>query len=466
MSLGFGLAILMQASAEVRLPAIIGDHMVIQRDSEAPIWGWAQAGASVTVAIAGQSHTAETGEDDRWMVRLEPLPAGGPHELTITVGDASRTLGDVMVGEVWIASGQSNMEWSVAKSGDSEQVRVGADYPGIRLMTVKRAAADEPQDDFEGAWARCSPETVNEFSAVAYHFGRMLHGELDVPIGLIHTSWGGTPVEAWTSRDALQSEASIAPLLENYAGRERRPHQPAVLYNGMIAPLVPYAFRGAIWYQGESNAGRAYQYRTLFPLMITDWRSRWDHGEFPFYFVQLANFKPVVDEPGPSDWAELREAQTMTLAMPNTGMAVIIDIGEADDIHPANKHDVGKRLALWALAKDYGKDIVHSGPLMRAHRIEGERVIIEFDHIGEGLVAKDGDQLTGFTIAGSDEKFVWANAKIDGDRVIVWHEDITSPAAVRYAWADNPVCNLYNKSDLPASPFRTDEWPGITHERD
>ena len=242
------------------------------------------------------------------------------------------------------------------------------------------------------------------------------------------------------------------------------PYEPAGLYNAMIAPLIPYGIQGAIWYQGESNAGRAYQYRKLFPDMIKNWRQDWGEGQFPFLFVQLANFMKTRPEPGDSAWAELREAQLMTLSLPNTGMAVIIDIGEADDIHPKNKQDVGKRLALWALAKTYGKDIVYSGPIYKSMKVDDGKIILSFDHVGGGLIAKGDEQLKGFAIAGADRKFVWADAKIEGDTVVVSSENVSEPVAVRYAWADNPVCNLYNKEDLPASPFRTDDWPGVTAE--
>jgi sialate O-acetylesterase len=340
---------------------------------------------------------------------------------------------------------------------------------------------------------------------VAYFFGRYLHKELNVPVGLIHTSWGGTPAEAWTRREVLEANPDCAPILKRYddavakypqAMKEyeqklaewkeaaqkakaestnppRRPgepfgpghpHSPAGLYNAMIAPLIPYGIAGAIWYQGESNAGRAYQYRTLFPDMIKNWRNDWGVGKFPFLFVQLANFMKTKPEPDESAWAELREAQTMTLALPNTGMAVIIDIGDADDIHPKNKQDVGKRLALWALANTYGKKLVYSGPIYKSMKVDGNSIVLSFDHVGGGLVAKGGEELEGFAIAGSDKKFVWADARINGDTVIVSSDKVSEPVAVRYAWADNPVCNLYNKEELPASPFRTDEWPGVTAE--
>jgi sialate O-acetylesterase len=327
-----------------------------------------------------------------------------------------------------------------------------------------------------------------------------------VPIGLIHTSWGGTPAEAWTNREVLEAEADFEPILTRHAERladfprakeehakkledwklaaekakaeetkpPRRPraplgpddpHSPAGLYNGMISPLIPYGIAGAIWYQGESNAGRAYQYRKLFPAMIKNWRKDWKQGNFPFLFVQLANFMATKPEPGESAWAELREAQTMTLSLPNTGMATIIDIGEAKDIHPKNKQDVGKRLALWALARTYKKDVVPSGPIYRSMIVDDGEAMLNFDHVGGGLVARGGEALKGFAIAGADRKFVWADAKIMGNTIVVRSDDVPELVAVRYAWADNPVCNLYNKEDLPAGPFRTDSWPGVTVDK-
>jgi sialate O-acetylesterase len=444
-------------------------------------------------------------QDGKWAFNMNCPEAGGPYEMTLT-GKNAITIKNIMAGEVWVCSGQSNMQWSVKASANPEQEIAEANYPDIRLFTVERKVAQQPQSDCTGSWTSCSPETVPDFSAVAYFFGRELHKRLDVPIGLIHTSWGGTPAEAWTRRDALEADADFEPILTRYddaiakypqakeeyekkleewkqaaekakaegekAPRKPRPpfgpgnpHSPAGLYNAMIAPLIPYGIQGAIWYQGESNAGRAYQYRKLFPAMIKNWRDDWGQGDFPFLFVQLANFMAIKPEPGESAWAELREAQLMTLSLPNTGMAVIIDIGEAEDIHPKNKQDVGKRLALWALAKTHGKELVYSGPIYKSMKAEGNQVILNFDHVGGGLVAKADEQLKGFAVAGEDRKFVWADARIDGDTVVVSSEDVSEPVAVRYAWADNPVCNLYNKEGLPASPFRTDDWPGVTVDK-
>jgi sialate O-acetylesterase len=492
--------------ADIRLPCVIGDNMVLQQGKKATIWGWAMPGEEVMVEISWNSMrwAVKADEEGKWMFKMNPPEPGGPYEMTLS-GKNVITVKNIMVGEVWVCSGQSNMQWTVQNSNNAKEEIAAANYPQVRLFYVTRKIAHEPQEDCEGSWTQCSPETIPGFSAVAYYFGRELHKELDVPVGLIHTSWGGTPSEAWTRRGALEDVPEAGPILErydeaveNYAqikqeylqkveawkkvaekaraegkGVPRRPripygpenpHAPAGLYNAMIAPLIPYSIQGAIWYQGESNASRAYQYRKIFPAMIRNWRRDWGQGDFTFLFVQLANFREVRDEPVESDWAELREAQLMALDLSNTGMAVTIDIGEADDIHPRNKQDVGKRLALWALSETYGKDIVYSGPIYESMVIEDDKVILSFDHVGGGLVAKGGGPLKGFAIAGADRKFVWADARIEGDKVVVSSDKVSNPVAVRYAWADNPVCNLYNKEGLPASPFRTDSWPGVTFD--
>ncbi|MCX5675360.1 MAG: sialate O-acetylesterase [Planctomycetota bacterium] len=492
------------AQADVKLPAIIGSNMVLQADMKAPIWGWADPGEKVTVTLGDQKAEAAADKDGKWQVRLEAMKAGaGPLEMTVA-GKNTLKLANILVGEVWICSGQSNMAMSVKSSGDSDKEIAEAKYPKIRLFKVANVTSDTPLTDVKGQWEECSPETVPGFSAAGYFFGRDLFKALGVPVGLVHTNWGGTPAEAWTSREGLESEPTLKPIYERYEqtlaaypkakesweavkdkriadwekaaqkakadgkAAPRKPGPPAApgtgagrpscLYNGMIAPLIPLGIRGAIWYQGESNAGRPLEYRRLFPAMIQDWRKHWGQGEFPFLFVQLANFMARKDEPADSNWAALREAQTLTLALPKTGQAVIIDIGEGNNIHPKNKQDVGKRLALAALAGTYGKDVVYSGPMYESMKAEGDKVVLKFKHVGGGLVAK-GDKLTGFAIAGEDKKFVWADARIDGDTIVVSAKDVAKPAAVRYAWADNPDCNLYNKADLPACPFRTDDWP-------
>ena len=484
------------ARAEVAVGPFFGDHMMLQRGMKAPVWGAADAGEQVSVEIAGRSAEAVACADGTWQVALKKMDAGGPYVLTIAGASNRIEIQDVLVGEVWICSGQSNMQWTVQNSNNAEEEIAGASFPKMRLFSVPRMVAGEPQETCGGEWAVCSPETVPGFSAAGYFFGRMLHQELDVPVGVIHSSWGGTPAEAWTSMPTLEADSTFASIVERYKKAEANypeamakyeqavkdweqakaegkdpgrhpsepfgpthPHRPAGLYNAMLCPVAPYALRGAIWYQGESNAARAKEYETLFPAMIQDWRELWGQGPFPFYFVQLANFRARTEEPQPdSDWAFLRDAQRKTLSLKNTGMAVIIDIGEADNIHPRNKQDVGKRLALNALAKTYGKDVEYSGPSYTKMRIKGDEVCLAFKHVGGGLVAQGGAALKGFIIAGADKTFVWADARLEGDRVIVRSDDVPEPAAVRYAWADNPECNLYNAAGLPASPFRTDDW--------
>lgn len=640
----------------LRLPAIFGDHMVLQSNVPVPIWGWAAPGEEVAVIVKGKLHrVTKASPDGRWMVKLPPQPPGGPYELIVRTRNETVRFIDVLFGEVWICSGQSNMEWPVQWARNAQQEIATANFPQIRFFIVEKAVALEPQSDCKGRWVVCSPETIGGFSAVGYFFGREIHKQLKVPVGLIGTYWGGTPAESWTDLEELESDPDLRVILDRFPRTERElkrlqdkyeremkewrkkalltdpgnkgerlgwaspefndsdwavmdlprnwesvsaemnidgaawfrkvvtipedwagkdlllslgviddydvvyfngekvgstgqddpnswtvqrryivpgrlvkagpnliairvfdvwgyggfrgtpdqmrlspvgeskvsislagewkfkvefarparevPKQPqppvnnwtpTALFNAMVAPLIPYAIRGVIWYQGESNVGRAYQYRKLFPALIKSWRRNWGQGDFPFLFVQLANYLERKPEPTESAWAELREAQLLTLkTVPKTGMAVAIDIGEANDIHPRNKQDVGKRLALTALAVAYGKKIVYSGPIYRSMRIEGNKIRLFFDHVGSGLVAKGGE-LKGFAIAGKDRKFVWANAKIEGNTVVVWSEQVPEPVAVRYGWADNPDCNLYNKEGLPASPFRTDDFPGIT----
>ena len=632
----------------IKVTSLFSDNMVLQRDIAVPVWGTADAGSEVTVRFNGQMKKTLTGDNGKWRINLDKMSAGGPYALKI-IGKDTLTYNNVMVGEVWIASGQSNMEMAVNSIKDAEKEIADADYPNIRLFQVIKTISLTPLDTVNcPGWETCSPKTVPGFSAAAYFFGRMMYKELNVPIGIIHTSWGGSVAQAWTSAESLKTMPDFAEavekvikarsekrmsmpeyeriLKERFAkvksgnagykdgkaiwndpklneadwGKINNPtrwevagypdldgimwyrktvnipasmaksdlilhlgpindnditwfngtevgrteganvkrnykipaslvksgknviaisvqdigysgglwgkksqlfiegkngkkislvgewlckpgfdekkilgpepvspidhNRPTVLFNGMINPIIPYAIRGAIWYQGEGNTGAAYQYRTLFPLMINDWRSRWGEGDFPFLFVQLANFKEKQTEPQDDDWAELREAQLMTLSLPNTGMAVIIDIGEADDIHPKNKQEVGRRLGLNALALAYGKDVVYSGPIYKSLKIEGSKIRLFFNHVDGGLTFKNGKTLQGFAIAGKDKKFVWGKAKIDGETIVVSAKGIKNPAAVRYAWAANPLGNLYNKAGLPASPFRTDTWKGITQK--
>ena len=497
--------------AAVALPSVFSDHMVLQRDRDLPVWGWADAGESVTVSIGDQTQTTQADGEGKWSVTLKPL-AVNRDGLTLTVkGSNEITLRDVLVGEVWICSGQSNMQWPVSQSWNADLTRATAKNAQIRFITNDNAGVQKPLADFVGAWDVCSPGTVNDFSAVGYFFGKQLQEVLDVPIGLIDNSWGGSACESWIERDRMAANPEMyGPLLKKWEETEAKPemkdsydeyeaallkwqdaeiaakkagqpipnppnrpntqmvqqHRPANLFNGRVAPLVPFAIRGVIWYQGETNAGRAYQYRDMFPLMIRNWRDAWKQGDFSFYWVQLADFQAERPEPGDSAWAELREAQTMTLdALHHTGQAVIIDIGEGSDIHPRNKLEVGKRLARLALAQDYGMDFVHQSPRFESMEVKDGKAIVTLAHRGSGLRTVDKREVLGFAIAGEDHAWHHAQAKIEDDgRITVWSDDVAQPTAVRYAWADNPICNLYNNEGLPVTPFRSDDWQGVTAE--
>jgi len=447
------------AQAEVRLAKIFGDHMVLQQQMPVPVWGWAPAGEEVTVELAGHKATGRADDTGRWQVTLDPLEAGGPHEMTIT-GSQTISVKDILVGEVWICSGQSNMAWTVSHADRAAEEIAAADHPRLRHFQVAQRIAESPAADVQGKWDVASPATAAGFTAVGYFFGRHLLEELDVPIGLVNTSWGGTPAEAWTSRGGLQADEDLKAFVAHSAKfSPKNPHQPSVLFNGMVSPLVPLAMRGVIWYQGESNVGRAQQYARLFPAMITDWRASWGRGDFPFLYVQLAPFRYGRNDPAAC--AELWEAQLKTLALPQTGMAVTVDIGNPQDIHPKNKQDVGRRLALWALAGTYGRSLVYSGPLYEKFAVEGNKIRVHFRHVGSGLVARGGE-LTHFTIAGADGRFLAAQARIDGETVVVESPEVPEPVAVRYAWRDDAQANLFNQEGLPASPFRTDDFPPVT----
>jgi sialate O-acetylesterase len=626
------------SKAEVTLPRIFGSNMVLQQGIEIPVWGWANPGERVTVTLSKSTASVRTGRDGKWKVQLPRFEYGGPYTMTIT-GRNRIIFDNVMIGEVWIASGQSNMEWPLAQSNQAEEEIAAASYPDIRLFQVPRAVAQLPEEDIaSGEWKACTPGNVANFSAVAYFFGRELHQKLNVPVGLIQSAWGGTVAETWISPETIENDPDFAePLkklrsmdMESYeqeqrdrlkqmfggklptedkgiidgepvwsaidlddgdwkslvvpkyweeqgyaqidgvawyrkeiklteeqsqsnvtlhlgkvddsditwvngieVGKTEGPHDedriytidakhlrpgknmlvvrvndtggnggiwgdpknqflaigsekvdisgdwkfriskatlaavnigpnsyPTLLFNGMINPVVPYAIKGAIWYQGEGNASRAKQYQRVFPALINDWRQHWNQGDFPFLFVSLANFMKPAETPGESSWAELREAQTKTLSLPQTGMAVTIDIGEAGDIHPRNKQDVGLRLSLNALKIAYDKDLVFSGPIYQSVEFKGDKAIVTFDHAGSGLIAKDRyGYLKGFTIAGADNKFHWAQARITGEnQVEVYAEEVKQPVAVRYGWANNPDdVNLYNAEGLPANPFRSRE---------
>jgi len=623
--------------SEVKLPHIFSDNMVIQQNKPIKIWGWADKNETVEVKFLDQVKKVKADKNGNWQLQLNPVTYGGPYTLDIKGKKSTVSFKNILVGEVWLCSGQSNMEWTVAGSMNATTEIANADYPQIRSFNVRKDMSIEPKSDLNGSWEVCSSETVENFSAVGYFFARKLYQELNIPIGIINSSWGGTDIETWTSSDsffklsekfmdryknieisnmeefikeneqkvrAFQEALSKDPgmseewyrpsyntnawakmavpklwdgelaavdgivwfkynvtLPESAKGKpakiqlamiddnditwlngvkigETNGHMinrlynipdniltggtntivikitdnsgaggiygdakdlylevdgkkyplagdwqykasvtnhgynfvdtspnmyPTLLYNAMINPIIQYPIKGAIWYQGENNAGAAYNYRTLFPNMIENWRAKWGY-EFPFYWVQLANFMAKDETPKESEWAELREAQTMTLSLPQTGEAVITDIGEANDIHPRNKQDVGIRLALNALNKDYGKkDIVYSGPTFKDINISGNKAVISFNNVANGLIVKDKyGYVEGFTIAGADKKFVWAKAYIDGDKVVVYSDNINNPVAVRYSWANNPDVNLFNKEGLPAAPFRTDNWKGIT----
>ncbi len=639
----------LKPATNINLPVLFGDNMVLQRNVKIPIWGKADPGGKVSVQCAGKRKTVKVTEDGEWRINFNALNAGGPFELKV-IGQDTINYKNVMVGEVWLCSGQSNMEMPLAGWGkvlNYEQEIAEANYPDIRLFQFNHTMSAVPSTKVNSdGWKQCAPSTIPEFSSTAFFFGRAVHEKLNVPIGLINSSWGGTVVEAWTSADSLRVDPDFEEIIaaadsggfteENYwlffkqrldfwsfdiqqkidslgsydngwekqdfnstawetmelptlwekaglnvdgvvwfrkevtippswekqnltlsmgtindcdvtwfngkkvgseghriiprvyeipdslvkTGRNviavqvldignkggvygdagqlklisakdsislsgtwqykidplpldlkklprqpnipRSANRPTVLYNGMIAPLIPYAIQGAIWYQGESNAGRAYQYRRLFKTMIQDWRTHWNQGDFPFLFVQLANFRQTKSEPADDAWAELREAQSMVLSLPNTAMAVAIDIGDAFDIHPKNKQEVGRRLALNALNLVYDQEIEYSGPIYKSKTIEGNKIRLSFDHADKGLTTPNDEELKGFAIAGADKKFHWAQAEIDSNSILVWNDKIENPIAVRYAWASNPICNLYNKAGLPASPFRTDSWQGVT----
>jgi len=425
---------------EVKPNALFSDNAVLQQGAKVPVWGSAAEGEKVAITFDGQTETA-VAKDGKWMVHLKPHKAGGPFTMTIK-GANTVTITNVLVGEVWICSGQSNMAFRKGKLKDS----ASEDYPKLRMFTVAMKSDLKPQADVTGSWVECTTTTVGGFSAVGYFFGRDIHKATGLPVGMIHSSVGGTPAESWTSLSGLEKEPSLRRYVEQ-AGKDGK-RSVAVLFNGMIAPLIPYAIKGAIWYQGESNNGRAFEYRTLFPCMIADWRAKWGIGDFPFFFVQIAPFNGMTPE--------IREAQLLTWKKtPNTAMAVITDVGEAGNIHPVKKEPVGVRLALAARALVYGEKMEYSGPEYDSMRIDQNRVILSFKHVGSGLVAKDGP-LKGFTIAGADKKFVDAKAEINGDTVVVSNDQVAAPVVVRYGWANVPDVNFWNKEGLPASPFRTD----------
>jgi sialate O-acetylesterase len=470
-------AALPSARADVALNNMFGDHMVLQQGIANRVWGRADPGEQVTVSIAGQTHATTAAADGNWELRLDPIAEyGGPHTLTVK-GNNEVAFSDVLIGEVWICSGQSNMQWAVNQAKDADLEKAAASFPTIRLISVPQVGTQEPQWNFKGQWAVCSPQTVGDFSAVGYFFGRQLQQTLGVPVGLIDNAWGGSAADAWVKREKIAAHPTLKAIHDRWTKLEaEKPNdnqmkgngRPGNIHSGVLTPSIGYGIRGVIWYQGESNASRAHQYRTLFPFMIASWREEWklaDNRDFPFYWVQLADYKAEKPEPGESDWAELREAQTMTLdALPNTGQAVIIDIGEGKDIHPRNKQDVAKRLARLALAETYQQPgIVAQSPRYKSLEKEGAKLVLTFSDAVGGWRPFDVAEPRGFAIAGPDKKFVPARAAIRKDgRIEVWSDSVAEPVAVRYAWADNPVCNMYSAAGLPLTPFRTDGFPGVT----
>ena len=482
------------AQAAVRLARVFGDHMVLQRGKQLPIWGTAAPGEKVTVALAGQSLTATADKDGRWMVRLAPLKASATPAAIAASASNTVTIADVLVGDVWLCSGQSNMQWPLRRAASAATAVPAAGQPAMRLLnltpavpperrkfTRRQLAACKPKTYFRGAWAACSPRTAADFSAVGYFFGLELHTRLKVPIGLIHNAIDGSPAEAWVSRATLDADPTLKRLSDEWLRNKRinpwvreraaynlalwqaavaearrdgmltppwpgHPFQPAFLFDAGIAPVAPFAIRGIIWYQGESNAHDAELYGKLFPAVIGDWRRAFGQRDLPFLYVQL----PALERKG---WPALREAQRQALAIPHTAMAVTIDIGDPSNIHPRNKRDVARRLALLARAKVYGEKLVHSGPVVAAVTREGQALRVRFTHLGGGLKTRDGKQPTGFQVAGDIGVFMAATAKLDGNDVIVSTPYEPAPVAVRYGWAPVPTASLINAEGLPASPF-------------
>ncbi|MBE9601895.1 sialate O-acetylesterase [Pedobacter sp. MC2016-24] len=571
----------MPLAAHIKLPALVGDGMVLQRSVPIPIWGWAAPSEQITIVFNKKTYTTTGGSDGTWSLKMDAQEAGGPYTMKLK-GENKISIQDIMIGDVWLCSGQSNMGVRMSDIHNKyPQDIIASNYPYIRQLTIGKDVGYTPQHNLRaGEWVAASPYTIFSFGAVGFYFARDIYNKYKVPIGLINSSWGGTRIEAWISAEGLKDFPALEARRKDLSGKlwlrkeiavpdptkaltidcsysanldsvffngkligkldstlknnrflvpaallkakdnmlaihvthtgqidwtetgvvygkdmvvvtaagtaiaqpgdwfyqsalssEKKdpfPYarilfvqdEPAALYNAMIAPLLPAAIKGVLWYQGESNVGKDQAYRELFPAMIKDWRTKWNLGDFPFLFVQLANFNAAVAEPKSSDWAALREAQRVALKQPNTGMAVIHDIGEAQNIHPTNKRDVGKRLALAAQNITYGDtELEYSGPDYKSMRVARNKIILSFDHIGSGLVARGGTGLKYFAIAGADQVFVWANASIENDEIVVWSDQISAPVAVRYAWADNPEgCNLYNREGLPASSFRTDNW--------
>ncbi len=492
--------------ANVTLPDVISRSMVLQRDQSVPIWGKADPGEAVTVRFNGQVKTTTTGADGRWMIRLSPMRAKATPVVMIIEGKNKIELQDILIGEVWLVSGQSNMQWVLSSTNNGEQAIAAANHPTLRLFNVSRQVAFKQAPPPLGIWQACTPASVKEFSGAGYYFGVELQKELKVPIGLLNSSYGGSQAEAWTPVEYLVASVDLKPTVDRTkiwdeerprvrvqydeaikkwreeadkakaAGAVPRPspgvpdalreHRIAAsIYDSMIAPLIPFAIRGAFWYQGESNEARAQQYQILLPTMIKAWRERWAAGDFPFGIVQLPNYRDQKPEPADEPWSHLREAQRLTaLSVPKTGLVVTIDIGEARDIHPKNKLEVGKRMARWAMVDVYKHKLLKSGPVFQKAEVQGDKLIVTFAEVGGGLKLTNGTRPEEFAIAGADRKWYWAEAKLVGrSRVEVWSPQVAQPLAVRYAFNNNPKNpNLTNDTGIPAGPFRTDNFPGPT----
>jgi sialate O-acetylesterase len=440
----------------VSLPAIFSDHMVLQRNAEITIWGWGNPDEEITITGSWDQKAVKTKASNlaQWQIKLNTPKAGGPYTLKIQ-GYNTVNISDILMGEVWLCSGQSNMEWTTRAGIDNGPQEIPkANYPAIRFFKVPKKTADGPQLNTEGQWVVCTPQTMPDFSAIGYFFGQRLHENLKVPVGLINSSWGGTPAEVWVNPKTVIDNQVLASAAAKLTDVPYGPVKPGKAYHAMIAPLIPFRLAGALWYQGESNITSPQTYAQLLPALIQNWRTEWGN-EFPFYFVQIAPYNYGENTNG----ALLRDAQRQTLAVPKTGMVVISDIGNIKDIHPRNKIPVGQRLANWALHNTYGKkDIIYSGPLYKSMKTEGNRIKLYFEHAGPGLVVK-GKELTDFEIAGTDQQFVKAKAKIVGQTVVVQASSVKNPVAVRFGWTNTAEPNLFNKAGLPASSFRTDDWP-------
>lgn len=482
------LLLSMATTAQLKLPAIISDNMVLQTGIKVPIWGRATPGETISVQFNNKTFTTTAGKDSNWLVKLDSYRPGGPYEMQVKSNHEQQVIKNIWLGEVWLASGQSNMEFGIQKDKRAAATIPHATDSLIHFFYVPMAHSLMVEKDIpagramDARWIVCSPEALsakwawNAFSAVGYYFAQQIRMKTGSAVGMIGSYKGGTPAQAWVSMEGLQQDTALArhvtrhQTLLNSNGKEDGGFSgPANLFNAMIAPLIPYAIKGVIWYQGESNGDRlpdALEYKTLFPRLIKDWRQQWKQGDFPFLFVQLANHHPQAQTPSEGIWPWVREAQSKTLSLSNTGMAVITDVGDAMDIHPKDKMPVGYRLSLAARKVAYKEKLVYAGPVYRSMKIKGNEVQISFSSVGGGLEARAMEnssvappQLNGFGIAGADGQFVWAQARIEGNTVIVSSKEVSQPVAVRYNWADNPPGNLFNKEELPAAPFRTDNWP-------